>query len=151
MANLYELRWSILFAACIGMLMAPAGQSWWRSAATAYDEARPVLQMTATVTEVTEDTAVLAITGEKLRNCRYIRMQAFTRTPDGVLTDIGLMRIDQDELARSKPLGMHNFGKWKVWPIKGSRKLVIYSQHDCHDRLVTTKVIDMDITSKVAQ
>lgn len=151
MANMFELRWSILAAACVGMLLAPLGQTWWRGVTSYYDDARPVLRMTATVTSVTSDSVVLHLTGEKLRSCRYIRMQAFVRLVDGVLDDIGLLRVDQDEIGSSKPVGKHDFGQWKVWPIKGSRKLVIYAQHDCGDRLVTSKAVEMDIVGGLPQ
>lgn len=145
MYRFVELRWTLLAAVISGVLVAPIGQTWWHSLLSYYDDAKPVISLYAAVLQRGPDSLVLHLTAQKHRDCRYIRFQAFMQLPNGEMDDIGLLRVDQPEEGRTKPVGKLDLGEWKVWPVNFNRPLLIYGQYWCGDRLVTSKALEFDL------
>lgn len=140
---LVSMRWTVLAGALIGMLVAPAGQSAWRYIVSLYDEAWPVVAMHGHLVGRAEDAVVVEVEGEKLRDCRYARIHAFARGVDGALRDAFAVRQDHPEAGATKPLGVYNIGRWKIWPTDDAVAVLMYSQHDCGGRIVQTKIADV--------
>ena len=141
--SMSKMRWTLVLAAVAGALMAPVGQAWWTSLLTAYDEQRPIVSMRAVVTSSDEESITVNIDGRKLRQCDYIRMQAYARSPQGNLTDAYIRRLDRQELGDTKPLGWFNVGSWRIWPVNVGSDVLIYVQHDCNGRIVQTKIAEI--------
>lgn len=108
-----------------------------------YDELYPVVTMTGDIVKKEPGTVTLAIQGEKHRACNYVRIQAYTKRPDGSLQDAYIRREDRPESGDTKPPGKYDIGHWKVWPIDNSNRVVVYVQHNCNDRIVYTKIADI--------
>ena len=140
---LVSMRWTVLVGALIGVLIAPAGQSGWRAISGLYDETWPVVVMQGHLVGRVEDAVVVEVAGEKRRDCRYLRIQAFARGVDGALRDVFAMRQDRPEAGATKPLGTFNIGRWKIWPTDDAVAVLMYSQHDCSGRIVQTKIADV--------
>lgn len=142
---LAELRWSILGAAIVGAMVSPVGHSWWRAALSSYDEASPVVVMRGELIGRDADAVFLRIEGQKLRNCTYLRVQAYAKDSDGQLTDAYLQRVDRPERGDTKPTGNYSIGAWRVWPATGAAAVLVYVQHDCDGRLVVTKIAEVAV------
>jgi hypothetical protein len=142
-SRLIEMRWTVLLTAAISLLLAPVGQTWWRGLLSYYDDAKPVVVMQAQLLTRTDHDAVLRIYGDKLRPCTYLRMQTYWRDSMGELHDAFAQRLDMPNRGDSKPLGSFDIGQWRVWPVQGAKSIVMFSQHDCDGRLVSTKMVEV--------
>lgn len=140
---LVSMRWTVLVGAVIGMLIAPAGQSVWRLIGKLYDETWPVVAMQGHIVERVDDAVLVEVAGKKLRDCRYVRIQAFAQGRDGALRDAFAMRQDWPENGATKPVGTYNIGRWKIWPANDAVAVLMYSQHDCDGRIVQTKIAEV--------
>ena len=110
-----------------------------------YDETFPVLSAHAKVVSVDGEHVVVAISGEKFRACRFLRIDAFTRRTDGTLADAYMRRVDQLQDGSTKPLGQFDMGQWIVWPLDGGVGILIYTQHACNGRMVQTMMAEVDL------
>ena len=145
MQQVLDLRWSIIGAAVAGVLLAPLGSSWWRAMQDAYDDAWPVVTLEPSVLKRDADSMLVHLVGKKHRGCTYLRIQAYTRRPDGTLADAFTKREDMPERGATKPVGQIDVGQWRIWPLTGGVAVEIYSQHDCDGRLVTTRVAEVKL------
>lgn len=140
-----QMRWTVLLAAFAGFFLAPVGQTWWRSVLYGYDDARPVVVMTGKLVSRNGDEVYIHMGGKKMRQCDYLRVQAYSRAMDGRLSDSYIRRVDIAERGDSKPIGAFDLGTWRIWPVGDAVGVVVYVQHDCDGRLVTTKIADVPI------
>lgn len=141
--DLTSMPWTVLSAAVAGFLLAPVGQTGWRAALDAYDDARPVFTATVTSTARDGDAVLLDISVTKLRACRYLRVQVYTRAADGALSDAYTARVDMPEKGDSKPPGRFSIGKWRIWPLAKAEAVLMFTQHDCDGRIVQTKLAEV--------
>lgn len=145
MRHVRDQRWTVLSAVLVGVLMAPLGQGWWAAALEYYDEIRPVVVMRGEMISGDATEMRLSISGQQLRQCTYLRVQAFGRDAAGRLADAYIRRDDMDERGETKPVGAFALGVWRVWPLDGAVGAVVYVQHDCNGRLVLTKIVDISL------
>lgn len=137
------MRWTVAVGLVIGFMLAPVGQAWWVVAQSHYDEAYPVVRMQAKVVKRDDDSVFVRIHGEKLRACRYVRLQAYAVGDDGFADDVYARRIDMPEKGDNKPLGKFDIGTWQFWPIIGVAVITIYVTHACDGRIVSTKIAEV--------
>lgn len=142
--SIIDMRWTAIIAFAIGVWMAPAGQAMWNAGMDYYDESYPVLNMTGRLERQDDNNVWIRVSGEKLRECSYIRVQAYTRNK-GVLTDAFHMRDDRPETGHTKPLGTYSIGMWRIWPKGDADTVLMYVQSACDGRLVMTLVAEVSL------
>lgn len=141
--SLMSMPWTVLSAALAGFLIAPIGQSGWRAALEAYDQAQPVVTAIVNTTSRDGNAVLLDVTVTKLRECGYLRVQAYTRSPDGTLSDAYAVRVDMPEKGDNKPRGKFGIGKWRIWPLDKAEAVLVFVQHDCDGRIVQSKLAEV--------
>lgn len=144
--DVFRMPWTIAVGVLVGLLIAPAGQSWWLAALRYYDEIRPVVRMDGWVVSRAPDAVVVTFSGEKLRECVYLRLQAYAVTASGTLEDAYIRREDMEARGDTKPLGTFSIGYWRIWPVAGAKAVRVYVQHDCGGRLVQTRFGELPLT-----
>lgn len=139
-----QMPWTVLFGALVGFALAPASHTWWLTGLRYYDEVKPVVRMSSRLLAHDGDGILVTFSGEKLRACIYLRIQAYTVMPEGALEDAYIRRADLPERGDTKPLGVYSLGTWRIWPVSGAKGVLIYVQHDCDGRLVQTRIGHID-------
>ena len=128
----------------IGLVLAPGSVLDWLYGA--YDVAHPVARMSGRLIEHDAESALVDISGEKLRRCDYIGIRAYSSGgPIDRSSDINanLERVDRPEDGHTKPPGKYYIGRWRVWPVAGATLVEIYTTHLCDGRKVVTKVAEV--------
>ena len=138
--------YTIVISALLGFAVAPGIIQMWTEGLRWYDATRPVVRMKAEVIEREENSITLRLTGEKLRNCAYLGLYAYGVDVNGVLHDVYREKVDVPENRTTRPVGVQDFGDWKVWPVRFA-SVTMYSRHDCDGRVVLTKLFDMPMES----
>jgi hypothetical protein len=110
-----------------------------------YDSEFHVLTMTAKVIAANADKVTIHATGEKRRECQYLRLYAYTVHDAGILHDANIQRVDLPEDRDSKPLGSFDFGFWAIWPREDAVGIQVFSEHLCSGRKVVNKIIDIKV------
>lgn len=128
--------------AFIGFLLAVGDAG--KLAGALYDELRPVVVMRGVLLERRPGEVLVEIAGEKLRPCRYNAMHAYA-VRGGVRSDASIAREDRPVDGHTKPPGKYNIGIWRVWPVAGAERVVVYVSHTCDGRLVATNVAEIDL------
>lgn len=135
--NFYTILLALVFVG-LAQPLAPMARGWWNATA-------PVVNMKGVLVEKTPDYVLIHITGEKLRACKFVNISAFTEADgnliDSFITRMGYTKID----GATKPIGKHDLGLWRVYPINGSKKALVYVQHDCAGEVVMTKIAEVSI------
>lgn len=145
--QLARMRWTILMAALIGFMVAQAGQEVRSAVLSVYDAVRPVVTLvSATIMEQGADDMVVGLVVRKARDCDYVRLQAFGAIADEPMMDAYMRRIDTPEKGTTRPRGTFNIGVWRIWPINGASSVIVYAQHDCGNRIVQTRLADIDLS-----
>ena len=108
-----------------------------------YDAWRPVVKITGERVGAESNAVFIRLRGTKNRECGYLRLTAFTADASGRLLAAYIKREARDELGETLPLGAYEFGTWRLWPIDGALRAVVYISHQCGDRIVRTKVADV--------
>lgn len=142
------MPWTLIAGVIVGVLLAPIGPTWWNSALKYYDEVQPVVRMQGYLVARAEDAVVISLSGEKLRSCDYLRIQAYAVTRAGGLEDAYIRREDMPERGDTKPVGTYSLGYWRIWPVAGAQAVRIYVQHDCNGRLVQTRLTEVSLGTR---
>jgi hypothetical protein len=129
---------TIAVGVIMGLLMAPLAPFVSEVAGEWYDGMRPVISAQVRVVEVDEHRAVITMQAEKLRECEYVRLVAYTIDTDGVRRDATIRRIDAETRGITRGIGKYDLGRWEVYPRLGGRMVRIESVHDCDTRQVRT-------------
>lgn len=146
--DLHGLWNAVAVGAVVGLLLAPLAPAAWHGFWKLYDRHLPVVSMHGELLARPPGEAVLALSGHKHRDCRYMGLQAYTLEADGELHDVYRARVDVSEHRRTKPIGRFDFGNWRIWPVPdNARAVVVFVQHECSGRLVTTKVADVPVAA----
>ena len=140
-----DVRWTIATTLVIGIFLSSSatdyalalGRDW-------YDDTHPVVRMSGTLVERTGVTATIHIKGEKLRQCRFVSLHAYTRKKD-VTSDAYKERLGRIEDGANKQVGQHDLGKWLIWPLDDADTVVMTVMHDCSGRLVTAHIAEVAI------
>ena len=137
-------------AVIIGALAGLIAVLWWpaiiETANRAVDTAFPVVSGDAATVARDHDAVIIAVTFRKHRDCRYERVQAYAKLAGDVKTAIYSERVDRPAESRSVPAGETYFaGRWKLWPIDGAYGVVMYAQHDCGGRQVSSLLAEVNL------
>jgi hypothetical protein len=97
----------------------------------AYDEFVPVVRMQGELVSRTENAVVVRMWGEKVRDCRFVGIQGFSRVGDGINRDMRIKRIDLESVGETKPRGHFDIGHWQLHPLDGATHVVVWVQHSC--------------------
>lgn len=141
----FGMPFTIVLGLSLGGLLVPFGGVVDEWLSQRYDRMFPVVEMTGTLISRGDNEAVIAIGGRKLRECSYVRIQAYSVGADGNMTDAFISRTDIPESGETKPPGNFQVGTWRVWPLPQSRGLVVYVNHLCGSRIVLTKIADIPL------
>lgn len=109
----------------------------------ATDTAYPVVVSESRLVSRTDTEAVVAVVITKQRKCDFRSLQAYSKMRDGVLHSAHTERVDFPVSGISRPVGTYDAGRWKVWPISGAEGVVLYVQHDCDGRIVSSTFADV--------
>ena len=141
-----ENRWAMFFGILFAILMQPLAPV----LKHVYETSAPVVDMHGVVVERTDESVLIHITGRKLRSCEFMRVTAFTANGAGELKDAYLERFSgKAQDGATKPVGMHDLGLWRVWPVAGSARASVFAQHDCNGELILSRIADVDLTRSV--
>ena len=111
-----------------------------------FDHYLPVVRTYGEIVEKSSDSVIVGLVGEKLRECRYSGLQAYSRMPDGTLRDASIKRVDKLATGVTRPVGKFDMGQWDVRPTTGAVSVVIFVQHSCRaNDLRSTKMADVSI------
>lgn len=134
---------AVIFGALTGLAMV----LWWPLVVDlverATDTAYPVVVSQSRLVSRTDTEAVVAVTLTKQRVCEFSSLQAYSRMRDGVLHSAHAERVDFPVSGVSRPVGTYDAGRWRVWPISGAEGVVLYVQHDCNGRIVSSTFADV--------
>jgi len=110
----------------------------------AFDSFVPVLWMKGDVVAKGQDNVVINMYGWKIRECKYLGIQSYSITPEGIRNDAVIKRIDAITQGTTRPIGYYNMGNWDVRPTTEATGVVVYAQHSCdvHD-LRSTKMAEV--------
>ena len=139
----FNMPFTIVIGLSLGGLLVPLGTSLYDWQADRYDGAFPVVEMHGKLLSHGDNEAVIALGGRKLRDCSYIRIQAYSVGADGNMSDTFIARTDIPEHGGARPIGEFQIGTWRVWPLPNSRGITVYINHLCGSRIVLTKVADI--------
>jgi len=103
----------------------------------------PVVKMGGILTARNDDMVTIALIGEKLRECEFVKMNAFT-VINGEMHDSNLIGPDSP-VRGTRPVGIYNLGEWRVWPTNGAEKVMIFVHHSCNGKTVFTKIADVNL------
>ena len=139
----WSVRWTIICGVLVGVMLGPWGISVWSFANSLYDQAYPVVKMSGQIISRDADSVLIKIAGQKLRDCRYVRLSAYGDDGDESTPtdDLYIRREDVPENGFTRPRGFYSIGTWRVWPVRSAIKLIdVYAQHDCQGRIVLTRI-----------
>jgi len=143
--RIHSMRWTIGLSILAGLFLSGGFTYLGALGLDLYDAANPVLELNGTIKSLDNDSIVVHAEGEKVRNCQYIRLQAYTLHADGRLHDAQIERVDQHEDHDHKVKGAFDFGTWRIWPKGDAVGLQVFSQHLCSNRMVMSKIFDMKL------
>ena len=145
MNALREVRWTIAVTVFLGVFLASSATDYalfiyreW------YDDTHPVVKMSGTLVSRNSSTATIHVKGEKLRQCRFVSLHAYTRKKD-VMSDAYKERLGRVEDGVNKQVGQHDLGNWTIWPLDDADTVVMTVMHDCYGRLVTAHIAEVAI------
>ena len=109
-----------------------------------YDSLRPILVAEAKVIERAEDSVTVHLVGKKSRDCRFVSINASTKSGD-MYRGAQMLRVDIPGKGVSRQVGKHDFGVWKIWPLSGGSLIAIHVQYDCSGRYVLLKAAEVTL------
>ena len=136
---------TIVVGLVLGVLAGFAAVPMYQWVVESYDSTFHVLRVRADIVSLDATQVTLHATGDKLRACQYIRLQAYTVHDRGILHDAQIMRVDETEDRDNKPPGSFNFGVWRIWPREDATSVQVFSQHLCVGRMVVNKILDVQL------
>lgn len=86
---------SMLFGAFMGLIFVPVGALFLDSAQQAYDKTHPVVNAQARLVQRDSDAVLVELYGDKLRECNYVGISAYSLDSAGILHDAFISRIDR--------------------------------------------------------
>lgn len=141
---------TMLVGAISGLALIPVGDWAAHVARDAYDAAHPVVVAQGVVVGRDGESVTIAVVGEKLRNCQYIAVAAYTTGDDGLLRSAYVMRVDQPSTGATRPIGKQSFGEWRIWPTDKTKRVEIWLSHQCDGRIIRSKVADMPLAGPIS-
>lgn len=139
----WSMRWTLVFSLITGVLISPVFN--WSPLLPVYDELRPIVDMRGDLVRREENAVVIHIWGTRARgDCAYMGVQAYG-VKNGVRIGANLRRVDAPEVGTTKPPGTYDIGNWRIWPTDNADAVVVFIQHRCDTRVVSTRIAELDI------
>ncbi len=134
---------SIVLGLLLGVALAAVSPLLSDAVLDEYDRAHPVWQDgLATQVERQGDAVLLSISGNKVRACNYLRINAQTLARDGTLHAAAISRVDQPEMGSTRLPGRQQVGRYRIVPVAAdARELWVTVEHDCSGRRVMSKLV----------
>ena len=109
-----------------------------------YDGAHPVIVTQSRIVSRDPGRIVVAIRGEKLRNCHFIP----PAVGDGIVPgepgrDLRITRLDKPISGVNRRTGPIAEQTWELLDIEGVSKAIIFVSYDCGGRYVTNKFVEV--------
>lgn len=140
--SLWSMRWTLVLALLTGLAISPVFR--WSPLLPVYDAYHPVVAMRGDMVQRDGDAVVVHIWGSKLRECTYVGIRAYG-SKNGVLIDANIARVDRPVNGATKPTGTFDIGHWRIWPIDHADLVVVFVQHNCDGRIISTKIAEIDV------
>jgi hypothetical protein len=144
----FGMPFTIAVGLLIGLVVSPVTTLLSDALFNAYDRAFPVVSAQASLISSNHDEVVISLRGVKLRDCSYLRLQAYSTNAHGETTDAFIGRMDGPTNGETRPKGAFMAGEWKVWPVEGAVSVVVYVNHLCGHRVVLTKLADIPLSPR---
>lgn len=137
---------AVAFGAMVGLVLALFWPLLVDQAERVTDHWLPVVRGSAAQVHKTDDSVTVRLTLTKLRDCKYLQVQAYSRMANGTLRDASAARRDRPEVGVTRPVGQSfDAGLWELWPIDGAVAALLYAQHDCDGRLVSSLLAEVKL------
>lgn len=109
-----------------------------------YDDAHPVIVTQSRIVSRDPGRIVVAVRGEKLRNCHFIP----PAVGDGIVPgeperDLRITRLDKPISGVNRRIGPIAEQTWELLDIEGLSKAIIFVSYDCGGRYVTNKFVEV--------
>jgi len=142
----WGMKFTLLFAVIFGIFISPASTTGSHFVYGIYDSFFPVVTMTGSLVRREGDGGVVIhLAGKKNRACRFVQLDSFSKA-SGILRDATETRVDGvPQNSTSSPVGPFDQGNWLVWPTTEADQIVMYVEHDCDGRIVTTKIAEVKL------
>ncbi len=139
---------SYVFSAFIGvvlaLLLAPAVSTLTDAAQSAYDEHYPVATVQAVRVPGPAGEVRLTMKTTKHRDCVLQRVFAYDQAPDGTHVRATIEKMQPGELETIPRGETVTSTVWRVHPVTG-KAIVVFAEHACGDRVVRTRLIEMQV------
>jgi len=142
--HIKELKWSIIFAIFFTLLASQIVAPLILEARQNLLDSQPVVKMQGDLIARTADTVTISISGEKLRPCTFVKLNAFAIV-DNYMRDAHLERISKAPTQGNRPLGAFHMGEWMIWPTNGAKQVKVFVQHDCSGKVIVTQIATVDL------
>jgi hypothetical protein len=121
-------------AAVLVPMLIEAGRDW-------YDETHPVVAgLKADMIWRKGDAVGLRMFGDKVRDCRFLRISARSDHKEGSLY-AEITRTDAESRGATRPLGRQWFGMWEIRPVlRDAVAVSVFLEHDCSGRIVRSSL-----------
>jgi len=141
MKSSWDVRFTVALSILLGLLLYAVLDSHW--ALDLYNKYNPVVDMQGELVQREGDAVVVHIWGEKSRECKYVGIQSFAKK-NHTLFDTYISRVDKTQDNHTRPTGSFDIGWWRIRPVTlDVSHVVVYSQHECRGRLVTTLIAEV--------
>ena len=140
--GIWEQRWTLVLAMLTGLVLSPVFR--WSPLLPLYDAYHPVVQMRGDLVLRDGDAVVVHVWGTKHRDCAYVGIRAYG-SKNGVLVDANIARVGLPMTGTTRPMGTFDIGQWRVWPVDKADLVVIFVQHICDGRAISTRIAEIDI------
>lgn len=152
MPHVVRSYWSVAVAIVCGFALLPALQrhynEWADQRESRHELSRPVVDMSGSLVVRSGDSVIINIRGQKLRDCRYSGITAYSVGAAGVRYDARIERIDLPEKGETKPIGQYDLGSWRIWPIYDeTRAVIVFVDHFCGNVQVRSVIAEVQLWS----
>ena len=144
LGNALHEHWSIVVGIMLGVLVLPVVDEEYRRFRDAQEQAaessQPVVEARGVIVERLPNAVIVQISGRKLRNCRFVGLQAYTIDKDEEQSLAKITRMDETiPSSVTRPVGAFNAGLWRIEPLKDDPvRATVWVTHECRGHSVTS-------------
>lgn len=139
-----ETKWTVLITILVTILF---GHILGHGAISFYNANAPIIEMSSELVSQDGHSAVIHVSGKKLRDCRFEKLTAMYKLKsNGLLVDANLARVgDLPPADGTRPVGEYDLGMWRIWPTDDAVRVMMFVQHTCGDETVISKLAEVDL------
>lgn len=129
--------WHLFAGLIVGAILIPiVAREWdgWRDEVHRQEQiSTPVIKTQVEIAGRDAASVTIHVTGEKLRACVFVGLQAFAIDKSGVMTLANIARPDNTgPRPVTRPVGRFDAGLWRIWPLDVDADSVrVYIVHNC--------------------